>query len=119
MQVACNGLLCCLWPFQKETGAGHLTGVKPGHVRGWLCPRRKLTQQQIIISALFHLYHKCDPMGRLGGLGLGLGRGVSPVQVGRECGLRLPHNGDPLLVASNALWITQTLTPEGQIPWVE
>lgn len=90
MQVACNGAIMLPLALSKGDGSGtpH-RGQTRARARGWLCPRMKLTQQQIILSALFDLDHKRDPMGRLGGLGLGLGRGVSPVPVGGECGLRL------------------------------
>lgn len=90
MQVGCNGAIMLPLALSKGDGSGtpH-RGQTRARARGRLCPRMKLTQQQIIISALFDLDHKCDPTGRLGGLGRGLRRGVWPVPVGGECGLRL------------------------------
>lgn len=76
MQVACNGAIMPPLAVSKGDGSGtpH-RGQTRARARGRLCPQIKLTQQQIIISASFDLYHKRDPVGRLGGLGLGLGRG--------------------------------------------
>lgn len=107
MQVACNGAIMPPSALSKGDGSGTPRRGQPrARARGRLCPQMKLTQQQIIISASSDLDHKRDPVGRLGGLGLGLERGGG-VTSRTDCLI----TGTPCWLLTNALWVTQTPAP--------